>query len=311
MAGTADPSDRELESTPARQHHPAVGVASPGDITVRTIAVVNRKGGSGKTTTAVSLAAVLAERGFRTLLIDLDPQGSASAWLADFRHDRRRIDAFVDTLDVGAMAVKTKTPGLEVVRAAASLLTAERDLKGDISLGVLRAVQRLRADWAFVIIDCPPSMSYLSVGALMAVREVIIPVEAHSIAVPGAAAIVSEMRRIQSTFNPGLGNPLIVACRVNRTRHARQVVDDLDRTYGWLLARATIRESIRMAEAEAARLPITAYAPESGACLDYRLLADELLQREVRREPAARPVPRWRRLFTRSTHVAAAKRRAV
>jgi len=98
---------------------------------------------------------------------------------------------------------------------------------------------------------------------------------------------------------------------VNRTRHARQVVDDLDRTYGWLLARATIRESIRMAEAEAARLPITAYAPESGACLDYRLLADELLQREVRREPAARPVPRWRRLFTRSTHVAAAKRRAV
>ena len=278
---------------------------------MRTIAVVNRKGGSGKTTTAVSLAAVLAERGFPTLLIDLDPQGSASAWLADFRHDRRRIDAFVDTRDIAALAVKTKTPGLEVVRAAAALLTAERNLKGDISLGVLRAIEQLRTDWAFVIIDCPPSLSYLSIGALMAVREVIIPVEAHSIAVPGVAAIVGEMGRIQSTFNPGLRNPLIVACRVNRTRHARQVVEDLDRRYGWLLARATIRESIRLAEAEAARLPITAYAPESGACLDYRLLADELLEREERAEPVARPASRWRRLFTRSAHVAAANRRAV
>jgi len=278
---------------------------------VRTIAVVNRKGGSGKTTTAVSLAAVLAERGLPTLLIDLDPQGSASAWLADARDDRSGIYAFEDTRDLGAIAVKTKIPGLEIVRSSAWLLTAERTQKGDVSLSVLRAIQRLKPYWAFVIIDCPPSLSYLSVGALMAVREVIIPVEAHAIAVPGVAAVVREMGRIQSTLNPGLRNPLIVACRVNRTLHARQVVEELDRTYGWLRSRATIRESIKLPEAEAARMPITTYAPESGACLDYRLLADEVVAREEVAEPMPRRVSRWRRLFTRSAHAAAVKHRAV
>jgi chromosome partitioning protein len=292
--------------------HHAVDRAPPpptGDIAVRTIAVVNRKGGSGKTTTAVSLAAVLAERGLPTLLIDLDPQGSASAWLAGGRDDRDGIYAFVESQDLGAVAAYTKIPGLEIVRSSPWLQTAERTLKGDISMGVLRAVERLRPYWAYVIIDCPPTLSYLSVGALMAVREVIIPVEAHSIALPGVAAVVQEMGRIQSTLNPGLRNPMIVACRVNRTLHARQVVEELDRTYGWLLARGSIRESIRFAEAEAARLPITAYAPDSGACLDYRQLVDELVEREGLPERILRRESRWRRLFSRSAHLAAAIRR--
>jgi chromosome partitioning protein len=277
---------------------------------MRTIAVVNRKGGSGKTTTAVSLAAVFAERGFWTLLIDLDPQGSASAWLGTARDDGRN-HPFFDGRSGRAMAVKTKVQDLEMVPSSPSLLLAERTMKADSSLSVLRAVQRLPSDWAYVIIDCPPSLSYLSVGALMAANEVIIPVEAHSIAVPGAAAVVGEMERIQRTLNPGLRNPLIVACRVNRTLHAREVVAELDRTYGWRLSRATIRESIRLAEAEAARLPITAHAPESGACLDYRLLADMLAERWELPEPIPRRESRWRRLFTRSAHVAAAKGPAV
>ena len=282
----------------------------PGDIAVRTIAVVNRKGGSGKTTTAVSLAAVLAERGLPTLLIDLDPQGSASAWLTNARDDRHT-HRFLEGRDDDAVAVRTKFAGLEIVPSSALLLEAERTLRADSSLAVLRAIQRLPSEWAYVIVDCPPSLSYLSIGALMAVREVIIPVEAHAIALPGVAAVVGEMARIQRTLNPGLRNPMIVACRMNRTLHAKLVVDELDRTYGWRLARTTIRESIRLAEAEAARLPITAYAPESGACLDYRMLADELLAREELPEPVRRRAPLWRRLFTRSAHVAAAKGRAV
>jgi chromosome partitioning protein len=283
----------------------------PWYIAVRTIAVVNRKGGSGKTTTSVSLAAALAERGLPILLIDLDPQASASAWLADASDERGPFDAFLGQRDLGAIAVKTKVPGLQIVRSSAWLLTAERTLKGDMSLGVVRALERLRPEWAFVIIDCPPSLSYLSVGALMAVREVIIPVEAHSIALPGVAAVVREIGRIQSTFNPLLRDPLIVACRVNRTIHARRVIDELDRVYGGRLARATIRESIRLAEAEAARMPITEYASETGACLDYRLLAEELLEREGVPEAHPRRESRWRRLLTRSVHVAAFKRGAV
>jgi chromosome partitioning protein len=278
---------------------------------VRTIAVVNRKGGSGKTTTAVSLAAALAERGLPVLLIDLDPQGSASAWLGHDPEKRSGSENLVETRDIGSIVVKTKVPGLDLVPASPRLQTAERTMKGELGVGVLRAIQRLSPDWAFVIIDCPPSLSYLSVGALMGAREVVIPVEAHSIALSGVAAVVREIRRIQATLNPVLGNPLIVPCRVNRTVHARNVVEELERTYGYLLARASIHESIRFAEAEAARQPITEFAPESAACTDYRLLAEELLEREALPEPAPRRVSRWRQLLRRSSHITPLNRRAV
>jgi chromosome partitioning protein len=272
---------------------------------MRTIAVVNRKGGSGKTTTAVSVAAGLAERGFSVLLIDLDPQASASAWLAQTSDERGAADAFAGTRDLDAVVVKTRIPGLAIVRSSLALLAAERTLTSKMSVGVVRAVERLRPDWEFVIIDCPPSLSYLSVGALMAAHEVIIPVEAHFGALSGVAAVVREIGRIQSTLNPLLRNPLIVACRVNRTNHSRQVLDELERTYGWLLARGTIRESIRLAEAEAARMPITDYAPDSGACFDYRLLVAELLERGEMPEPRPRRESRWRRFLPRSLRVAA------
>ena len=278
---------------------------------MRTIAVVNRKGGSGKTTTAVSLAGVLAERGLTALLIDLDPQASASAWLGEAPGDRGLFDAFVGTRDIGGLATRTKVPGLDVVPSSPWLLTAEQTLKGDMSVGVFRALDRLRPDWDFLIVDCPPSLSYLAVGALMAVREVIIPVETHSIALPGVAAVVREMARIQSDLNPHLRSPMIVACRLNRTVHARRVVEELDRVYGWRLARATIRESIRLAEAEAARMPITTYAPDSGASVDYRLLVDELIAREEIADPSPHGGSRLHRLLTRSLRFAAFKRRAV
>ena len=278
---------------------------------MRTIAVVNRKGGSGKTTTAVSLAAVLADRGLSVLLIDLDPQASSSAWLGEVSKDRGIFDAFMGTRDLAGLAVKTAVPGLDLVPSSPWLLTAEQTLKGDMSVGVFRATEKLRDGWDFVIIDCPPSLSYLAVGALMAVREVIIPVEAHSIALPGVAAVVHEMSRIQSDLNPHLRSPLIVACRLNRTIHARQVVEELERVYGWRLAKSTIRESIRLAEAEAARMPITTFAPDSAVCADYRLLAEEILGREEVAERSSSGGSRLHRLLTRSLRVPTFKHRAV
>ena len=302
----------ELQAEPSLWPCQAVAI-NLGPASVRTIAVVNRKGGSGKTTTAVSLAAALAERGLAVLLIDLDPQASASLWLADIADDRGLFDSFVGTQELAALAVDTRVPGLQIVRSSPWLVTAERTMMGDVGVGVLRAVDRLRQNWAFVIIDCPPSLSYLSVGALMAVREVIVPVETRAIALTGVAAVVGEMARLQSKLNPALGKPLIVACRVNRTVHARRVQTELRRTYGGLLASAWIRESIRLADAEAARMPITEYAPDAGVALDYRLLAAELLDRRGYAEsrPRQHGVSGWRGLFARPTNGAGAKRRAV
>ena len=280
---------------------------------MRTIAVVNRKGGTGKTTTAVCLAAALAERGLSILLVDLDPQASASVWLADVADDRGPFDAFVGTRELGDLAVRTRVQGLQIVRSSPWLQTAERTLMGDIGVGVMRALERLRRNWAFVIVDCPPSLSYLSVGALTAVREVLIPVEAHAIALSGVAAVVHEMERLRSALNPALGAPWIVACRVNRTVHARQVLAELERTYGSMLARASIRDSVRLAEAEAARQPITAYLPDSGASLDYRRLAEELLGRADHAEahPKGQAESRWRLPFMRSASGLDPNRRAV
>ena len=275
---------------------------------MRTVAVINSKGGSGKTTTAVSTAAAIAERGMRVLLIDLDPQASASAWLGHPSGDRGAFDAFVGTRDLGACAQETDVPGLQIVPASPWLVTAERTLMGDLGVGVMRAVERLHSSWDFVIIDCPPSLSYLSVGALMAVTEVIIPVEAHSIALPGVATILAEIDRLRARLNTALREPVILPCRVNRTIHARRVVEELDVRYGRLVAHSTIRESIRLAEAASANMPITDYDPLGGASQDYRAFAQEFLAHESAPTPPAPRVSLFHRILARTPPAEALRR---
>jgi chromosome partitioning protein len=278
---------------------------------MRTIAVVNRKGGSGKTTTAVSVAAALADRGLRTLLIDLDPQASASLWLAEPTRHHALSDTFIGAREPEKLAAATTVPGLDIMPASTFLLTAEQTMKGNLGVAVMRALQRLKHHWAFVIVDCPPSLSYLSVGALMGSREVIIPVEAHAIAMPGVAAVVAEMRRLQATLNPSLWDPVIVACRVNRTLHSREMVEQLGRLYGDLFANVTIRDSIRLPEAADAHMPITTYAPESGVCLDYRQLTEQLVERDYLHQVEPRRESRWRHFFRRSAHFEPLERKAI
>ena len=129
---------------------------------MRTIAIINRKGGCGKTTTAVSLAAALGEAGRRTLLIDLDPQGSASAWLGGGPTENREVfDAFLGTQQLADLAVPTRAPGVELVPASSWLVTAERSLQVDLALGAIRALERLPSEWDYVLVDCPPTLGYL------------------------------------------------------------------------------------------------------------------------------------------------------
>ena len=244
---------------------------------MRTIAVTNHKGGSAKTTTAVNLAAAIGEGGRRVLVIDMDPQGSASSWLGVPDPEDGVIDAIRRRAPLSQLVYETTAPGVQLVPASPELVASDRQEETDIALGFLRAMERLPAIWDVVIVDCPPSLGYLAIAPLTVCREVLLPVEAHVLAMTGITSLLETMNRIRNRLNPDLALSAVLACRVNRTSHARSVVERLDRRFPDSFMKAQVRESIRLAEAPSFQLPITLYAPDSTGAEDYRAAAAELV----------------------------------
>jgi chromosome partitioning protein len=252
---------------------------------MRTIAIINRKGGSGKTTTTVGLGAALGEAGKRVLVIDLDPQGSASSWLATGPTDRRELfEAFLGTQMLADLAVPTRAPGVDMVVASSWLITAERSLQVDLALGAIRAMERLPDAWDFVLIDCPPTLGYLATAALCGCREAVLPVQPHGLDASGIDPVLDEMDRVRQQLNPGLLLTGIVLGRVSRTNHSRDVIAWLRATHGDTVFEPTIRDSIRLPEAAMAGLPVTSFAPASAVAADLRAVATELVRRDPDRE---------------------------
>lgn len=253
---------------------------------MRTIAVANQKGGSGKTTSAVNLAAALAELRQRVLVVDLDPQGSASSWLGVAESGPGLMDVFKgDKVHVADLAHVTAIDGVSAIAASPWLATAERAVAGEVGAETLlrAAFGQLPRRWDVVLVDCPPTLGFLTVSALVACRELLIAVEAHVMALAGLAALLQTTERIRERLNPQLTIAGILPCRVDtRTRLARDVVERLRERFGPQVFQATIRESVRLAEAPSFQQPITAYAPESAGAEDYRAAARELLKRSAR-----------------------------
>jgi chromosome partitioning protein len=272
---------------------------------MRTIAIINRKGGCGKTTTTVSLAGALGEAGRRTLVIDLDPQGSASSWLGSGPTDRRDLfEAFVGTRSLADLAVSTRASNVDLVPASSWLVTAERVLQVDLALGAIRALERLPPLWDYVIVDCPPTLGYLASAAMCGCHEVVLAVQPHGLDAEGIQPVLNEMARVQRQLNPGLVLTGIVVGRVSRTNHARDVVASLRAIHGRDVFEPTIRDSIRVPEAAMAGVPVTAHAPDSAVAADIRAVAAELADRDPD-GPIAIPVeagraaPGWRRVVSR------------
>lgn len=250
---------------------------------MRTIVVVNQKGGSGKTTTAVNLAAALGELGKRVLVIDLDPQASASAWLGVTDEGRGLLDVFTNNGNVADLVRQSPTAaGVDVVPASSWLATAERALAGEVGAELVfqKALRRLPERWDFVFVDCAPALGLLTVSALAAVREVLVPVEAHVLALAGVAALVRTVDVVRERLNPALMLSAILACRVNtRTRLAEEVLEALRAQFGKVVLRAVVRENVRLAEAPSHAKPVTVYDPRGHGAEDYRAVARELLRR--------------------------------
>jgi chromosome partitioning protein len=253
---------------------------------MRVVAVVGQKGGSGKTTTAVCLAGALALEGRRVLVVDLDPQASASSWLGVAADGRGSLAAFTDACPLVELVRPTETANVSVVPASAWLTGLDKALANEVGAETLlrRRVQELPEDrWDDVLFDTPPTLGLLAVNALAAAKDALIPVEAHVLPLHGVVQLMGTIDVVRDRLNPALSICGILACRVTRTRHAADVVGSLRERFGERVFRTVIRESVRLAECPSFGRPITSYAPKSPGAFDYRALAAEVLAQEETR----------------------------
>ena len=266
---------------------------------MRSIAVINQKGGVGKTTSAVNLSAALAEGGKRVCLIDLDPQAHASLHLGITALDDEPSMYEVLCGDASLRQARRQvTETLSVVPANLDLAAAELELAGEVGREMILR-DRLGEDdepFDYLILDCPPSLGVLTVNALVAVHEVFLPLQPHFLALHGLSKLLRTIEVVSRRLNGELRLSGVVLCMYDsNTRLAAEVSTDIDEFFAAgkgsrrLLQRAKffdtrVRRNIRLAEAPSFGQSIFQYAPSSNGALDYRALADEVLQQEL---PAA------------------------
>ncbi len=250
----------------------------------QTIACTNQKGGVGKTTTVVNLATYLALLGDRVLVIDLDPQGNATS---GFGIDRRAVagsvyDALVDGRPLNELHVATPVAGVRLVPSSISLAGAEVELANiDGREGCLgRALAGVRDDWDWVLVDCPPSLSLLTVNALAGCDSVLVPIQCEYYALEGLTQLVSTINLVRDSLNPDLAIAGVVLTMFDsRTNLSTEVADEVRRHLGEAVFKTVIPRSVRLSEAPSHGLPIALYRPESKGAEAYAQLAGELCAR--------------------------------
>ena len=246
----------------------------------RIIAIANHKGGAAKTTTAVNLAAGLVARDRRVLLMDLDPQGNASSWLGA-NSGASLYSVLADDLSLASQITSSSVAGLDVVPSSQRLAGAERILASELASETVLGRKLAEADlttWDFIIFDTPPALNLLTINALTAAAEVLVPVEAHILALSGVAQIMSTIGQVRSRLNPRLRLAGFLICRFDsRTRHSGEVRDALISKFGDQVLKTVIRENIRLAEAPSFGAPIDVYAPNSPGAADYAALVTEMM----------------------------------
>ena len=261
----------------------------PGDLDshgpARIIAMCNQKGGVGKTTTSINLAAALAEYGRKVLIVDFDPQGAASAGVGinAMSLERTLYDEMLSAKpDITRIIHHTSTENLDIVPSNIELSAAEIQLINEVAReqSLLRVLRPVVNDYDIIIVDCQPSLGLLTINALTAVHGVMIPLEAEFFAMRGVALLIDQIERVQDRLNPQLSIDGVLLTMVDtRTLHAREVISTIRQQFGDRVFETQIPRTVRFPDATVAAAPITSYDPKSKGAQAYRRLARELISR--------------------------------
>ncbi|MCB9680684.1 MAG: ParA family protein [Alphaproteobacteria bacterium] len=250
----------------------------------RVLAISNQKGGVGKTTTSINLAAALARYGQRVLVVDLDPQGNASSGLGHERDDVTMgvYDVLMEYRDLESVRMPTALDGLEVVPASRDLVGAEVELvaapKREHRLR--KALNRVREDYDWVVIDCPPSLGLLTVNALAAADAVLVPLQAEYYAMEGLGELLRTIVAVQKGLNPDLQREgIVITMSDARNNLCREVERQAREVFAGEVFETVIPRNVRLGEAPSYGKSIVEYDPRSAGSRAYLSLAEELLRR--------------------------------
>jgi len=250
----------------------------------KIIAIANQKGGVGKTTTTINLAAALAETGKRILVVDLDPQGNASTGLGIEVEDREftTYELLLDDIEPQQVIQKTETEGLMIIPATVDLSSADIELfsnekRSFLLHDALRQTQMDAFELDYILIDCPPSLNLLTVNAMIAAHSVLVPLQSEFFALEGLSQLMLTIREVRQSGNKDLRiEGVLLTMYDKRNNLSQQVENDARANLGELVFQTVIPRNVRVSEAPSFAMPVISYDPTSKGAVAYRDLAAEL-----------------------------------